>query len=86
MKYWSETYDEKPVRTSEEKEVTKENIIQILEYIERGYLPDWNYETHQGVSLPNEYYPLHVAIRVAIKALDAQDDGFFKAQGQESVR
>lgn len=59
------------------KEINKDTILETLAHIDRGYLPDWNYETHKGISLPNQYYPLHIAMQIAMKAIESQDDEFF---------
>lgn len=84
MKYWEEDPSMGGHMEVVERKVTKEGVKGLLEHIKGGYLPDWNYETHaeagEDVSLPNEYYPLHMAMTVAIKAVEAMDEGFFKAQ------
>lgn len=81
MIYWDE--EKRP----EKKEINKENIVQVLEYIKNGYLPDWNYkkhtvygddgDVHGKMQLPDMYYPLHRAMNIAIAAVNAMDDGFF---------
>lgn len=89
MKYWTKESRKRVITT---EDITKDNVLKSLAYIKHGYLPDWNYETSKDISLPNEYYPLHVAMQVAIKAIEAQDDGFFKhlnaeyTQLQESLK
>lgn len=78
MKYWDENYG-KGKNKAVTKEVTKEDVLNTLAYIKRGHMPDWNYETKNGQSLPNEYYPLHIAMNVAVEAVKALDDDFFAA-------
>ena len=48
------------------KEMTNEDAINLLEYIKRGYLSDYNFT---GSEKDFEYYKLHVAMRKAIEAL-----------------
>lgn len=84
MKYWDEPNNGK--RKIIEKEITKEDVLHTLAFIKDGYLPDWNYKrigTNEPVSLPDEYYPLHIAMMVAARAVEAQDDTFFKALNEE---
>lgn len=85
MRYWEDSETTYGRKEQAVKEITKENVLNILAFIDRGYLPDWNYEVHQEpkLSLPNEYYPLHVAMQVAVKAIEAQGDEFFKALDEE---
>lgn len=81
MRYWEEDPSFGGHMEVVEKRVTKETVKNTLETIKRGYLPDWNYEEHRSggkdLSLPNENYPLHMAMLAALKAVEAMDDGFF---------
>lgn len=87
MKYWEKT--EAGLNTPVEKEISKENIVNILKYIDLGYLPNWNYESAKRVgedkslSLPNEHYPLHVAMKIAIQAVETQGEDFFEKLDKE---
>lgn len=56
-------------------ELDKDGTVSILEYIKRGHIPDWNHvkgEDADGeeITLPNENFPLHMAMHVAIKAVE----------------
>lgn len=46
--------------------LTPEHTITILEYIDRGYLPDYNFT---GTEMDFEYHSLHCAMRMAIESL-----------------
>lgn len=90
MKYWKER--NKRTGKIEETAITRETMTAALTYIKRGHLPDWNYSTRKVsgedkiCSLPNEFYPLHAAIAVAIKALEKMPDEFFeKLDEKENV-
>lgn len=83
MIYWDESESGSRKKQKTEKEITKDGIKNTLAFIKNGHLPDWNYETRNKTSLPNEYYPLHVAMQIAIRAVDAMDDEFFKAIDRE---
>ena len=85
MKYWDDSNNGNGKKEITEKEITKENILNLLAFIDRGHLPDWNYAAHgeSKTSLPNKYYPIHVAMQVAIKAVEAQDDEFFRDLDEE---
>lgn len=48
------------------KEMTNEDAANLLEYIKRGYLPDYNYT---GDETDFERYKLHIAMSKAIQAL-----------------
>lgn len=72
MEYFETETGEQKVQV---KIVDKNTIVSLLEYIKRGYLPDYNYtsgkdEDGDTIQLPNEYYPLHVAMSVAIRAVE----------------
>lgn len=49
--------------------MTKDDIVDILEYIKRGYIPDYNYT---GSEDDFERYKMHVAISKAIEAIKEQ--------------
>lgn len=72
--------------------INRKTTTEALEYIKRGYLPDWNYSTRKVVgeekvlSLPDEYYPIHMAVSVAIKALQQMPDSFFEELDREEDR
>lgn len=86
MKYWKESESmgctQGPKKAVEE-DLTKDSILNQLAYIKRGHMPDWNYETRCGQSLPNEYYPLHLAMNAAIQAIGMMDDSFFAKLNEE---
>lgn len=89
MKYWNESESGNKNKVFTEEQITKENILRNLAIIKRGYIPDWNYETHMAgkeMSLPNEYYPLHVALTIAMEAVNMQDDAFFKAHDEKYAK
>lgn len=72
--YW------KPVKTQVKamtEKATKEDICQTLMQIKRDHIPNWDYESHGGLSLPNEHYLLHVAIQTALLAVQTMDDDLF---------
>lgn len=81
MRYWEE--QESGPKKEAKKPITREDVLNTLAYIKRGHMPDWNYERRGDVSLPNEYYPLHVAMNVAVRAVQAMDDDFFEAMNRE---
>lgn len=91
MKYW-----EKTGRKSgklKEMPISREKVKETLEYVKRGHLPDWNYSTRkvsgkeQVLSLPDGSYPLHMAISVAMKALERMPDEFFEElDRKENIR
>lgn len=67
--------DEHGVMKEQTNVVDKTGIVSLLEYIKRGYMPDYNYTTgenddYEDVCLPDYNYPLHVAMLVAIDALE----------------
>ena len=47
----------------------KEDIVDILEYIKRGYIPDYNYT---GSEDDFERYKMHIAMSKAIEAIKEQ--------------
>lgn len=49
--------------------MTKDDIVDILEYIKRGYIPDYNYT---GSEDDFERYKMHVAISKVIEAIKEQ--------------
>lgn len=49
--------------------ITDEEIISILEYIEGGYIPDWNFSKTEN---DYENYKLHIALWKAIDAIKAK--------------
>ncbi len=69
-----------------ERNITKQDILNSLAYIKRGHLPDWNFTRKGKDSFPNEYYPLHVAMQAASKAIEAMDDKFFEDLDAEYVK
>lgn len=86
MRYWEN--NNKTSSKQEVKEISKENIMDILSDIKCGYLPDWNYsmrktQDDEPLSLPDKYYPLHMAMSIAIKAVQSMDDDFFKTLEQK---
>lgn len=81
MRYWEE--QEIGPKKAAQKPITKENVMDSLAYIKHGHLPDWNYERRGDVVLPNEYYPLHAAMNMAVRAVQAMDDDFFEAMNRE---
>lgn len=48
------------------KEMTNEDVVNLLEYIKRGHLPDYGYS---GSESDMENYKLHVAMSKAIQAM-----------------
>lgn len=49
------------------QEMTNEDVISLLRYIKRGYLPDYNYT---GDEADYERYKLHMAMSKAIQAIE----------------
>lgn len=49
-----------------ENNLTPQRAIEILEYIDRGYLPDYNFT---GTENDFEYHSLHCAMRMAMEYL-----------------
>lgn len=88
MKYW-ENHNRHQSSKLATRPIERETVRETLEYIKRGYLPDWNYSTRRVtgeetvLSLPNEYYPLHMMMSVAMKALERMPDEFFEELDRE---
>lgn len=64
-----------------EYEITKENVVKTLASIKRAYLPDWNYATKRTgdcKTLPDDHYPMHLVINMAISAISRMDESFFE--------
>lgn len=53
------------------RNLTNEQAIGLLERIQRGYLPDYNFN---GTERDFDYYCLHKAIDKAIEALEERSD------------
>ena len=77
MKYWEPQEDGTEKAVS--KPITKDSVLSELSFIADGYLPDWNHKRQGEKNLPDEYYPLHVAMNIAIQAINAMGDDFFAA-------
>lgn len=92
MRYWEEDPSMGGHNVITTKKITKENVMNTLKYIKGGYLPDWNHESHadpgtgEEVSLPNEYYPLHIAMQAALKAVETMDDSFFEEMEMQNQK
>lgn len=89
MKYWSESESGNENKVFTEEQITKASVLKNLAVIKRGHIPDWNYETHAAekeMSLPGESYPLHVALTIAMEAVNAQDEEFFKRLDDEYAK
>lgn len=57
------------------EEINDEWIQNKLDFIKRGYMPDYNYrkvsdENGEFMSAPDENYPLHVAMLIAKEAVE----------------
>lgn len=64
--YVVKEYEMKDYKEASDK-MTNADIINLLEYIKRGYLPDYNYT---GSEEDFENYKLHAAIWKAIQVLE----------------
>lgn len=80
MKYYVENENGK--MEEKEEELTCKTVKHYLEFIKRGYLPDYNYthDSKDGSAVrPDENFPLHMAMYAAIKAIESMEknDKFF---------
>lgn len=67
--------DEHGVMKEQVETIDKTRMVSLLEFIRRGYMPDYNYETgenedYEEVCLPDCHYPMHIAMLVAMDAIE----------------
>lgn len=78
MKYYERENGSLKVK---EYKITKENVVQTLKTVQLSYFPAWEYTSGKAgdyKSMPNSKYPMNLAAKIAVAALEQMDDEFFK--------